>query len=514
MYSTVPQMLYEKAQLIPDTAIQLSKDKSGTFQPVSYGEFAGRMLDFGAGLRAIGAASGEHIGLISDNRKEWLVCSMGIMAAGCCDIPRGSEATVKDLSYILSFAECRTVVAEGGYSFRKILECRAENPNLANVILIDPSEHETGGAELDGLRIFSYDEIIEKGREFRAGHPGQAEELLAAGTGEDTATIIFTSGTTGTPKGVELTHRNFICQLKDLSAFYPIKEGDRILCVLPVWHVYEREMENLFVYLGATLCYSKPVVSMMLSDMKKVSPQFLACVPRIWDGLYKAIQKQVGADAPANWLLFKTLVGATSTIRSFYDIIHGRNQQFKKPLFIMKILNKALYLPILFLLPFRALGEIRFFAKAREAFGGSFKMGKSGGGGLPPKIDRFFNSIGIRLMEGYGLTETAPMCCMRNYRKPVLGTIGRILPFCEGRVVDRHGKECAPGQLGVLYIRGPNVMKGYYKQPELTAQVVSEGWFNTGDLVIRTYKGEILVKGRPKATIVLRSGENVEPFPL
>ncbi|MGP1458569.1 MAG: AMP-binding protein [Treponema sp.] len=150
----------------------------------------------------------------------------------------------------------------------------------------------------------------------------------------------------------------------------------------------------------------------------------------------------------------------------------------------------------------------------REILGGHFKIGTSGGGGLAPRLDRFFNSIGIRVVEVYGLTETAPFCCIRNYRHPVLGTIGKMLPFCEGRVLDKNGMECKAGQLGVLYVKGPNVMKGYYNRPELTAEVLQDGWFNTGDLVIKSYRGEIVVKGRQKDTIVLRSGENVEPFPI
>ena len=156
-----------------------------------------------------------------------------------------------------------------------------------------------------------------------------------------------------------------------------------------------------------------------------------------------------------------------------------------------------------------------YFQQVREILGGKFKIGMSGGGSLPLKLDKFFNSIGIRLVEGYGLTETAPICCIRNAKKPVLGTIGKIMSYCEAKVVHRNGSECKPGEKGVLYIKGPNVMKGYYKQPELTAEVINEGgWFNTGDLVIKTYKGEIIVKGRQKDTIVLRSGENVEPLPI
>lgn len=514
MYSTLPQLLYEKAQKIPENPIQYEKNDSKGFTPTSYKEFSEMMLDFAAGLHTLGEKKNDHIGLISDNRQEWLVCNMAIMALGAADIPRGSEVTSKDLEYILDFAECHTVILENNYCYKKILECEKNLPLLKNLILINSEGVDFDAFSARGISIHKYESILENGKKYRAENPNEIENILLSGTESDTATIIFTSGTTGTPKGVELTHKNFICQLKDAGALLPLKTGDKALCVLPVWHVYEREFEYILIFLECTLCYSKPVASIIMSDIKKINPQFMACVPRIWDAIYKAIQKQLNATKSGRWFLFKTVVGAASTIRTLYDIIHDRTKYYKRHLFTYKILNKVLYIPILFMLPLKALGDILFFQKARAIFGSGFKLGMSGGGGLSPKLDKFYNSVGIRLIEGYGLTETAPLCCMRNYKHPVLSTIGKILPFCEGRIVNKHGQECKPGQVGVLYIRGENVMKGYYKQPDLTAEAISEGWFNTGDLVMRTYNGDITVKGRQKDTIVLRSGENVEPFPI
>lgn len=511
MANTVPQMLFEKAMNIPTTPVQYSKNKAGTFEPVSYIDFAQLLLYFGAGLLTLNNQSGDHVGLISDNRKEWLVCSMGIMAIGCCDIPRGSEATVKDLSYILSFAGCKTVVVESNYSYKKIVECRSELTSLENVVVIDPKDVDKTAIDVP---VYSYDEVISFGKNYRADNAGKVEEIMNAGQENDTATIIFTSGTTGVPKGVELSHKNFLCQIKDLAAIFPMRQGDKSLAVLPVWHVYEREMEYYLVATGVAICYSKPVVSMIIADMKKIRPQFMACVPRVWDGIYGQIEKQAVNKSKRRKLLFKLCTGAATGRLRLYAIIRGRNQLFHKKLFIHKVFDRILYIPILFLLPFVSLGEILFFGKVREVFGGEFKLAMSGGGGIAPKLDRFYNAVGIRLVEGYGLTETAPMVSLRNFRKPVLGTIGPALPFCEVKVVNRHGIECGPGQMGVLYVRGPNVMKCYYKQPDLTAEVIQEEWFNTGDLVVRTINGDIIVKGRAKDTIVLRSGENVEPLPL
>ena len=515
MYKTLPQMIYKKSKDFPELNIQFSKNAEGTFLPITYKDFVKTMLDFSAGLLAIGEKEYSNIGLICDNRKEWLVCSMGIMATKSRDIPRGSEATVKDLSYILSFAECKTVVTENKILFNRILECKNELPALQNIIIINSSGIEFDNQKTEGINIFTYDEILEKGISFRQMYPNKIEEIMLSGKEDDSATIIFTSGTTGTPKGVELTHKNFLCQVEDISKRLPLKQGNKALCMLPVWHVYERELEYFLLYVGVALCYSKPAISMLLADMKKVSPQFMATVPRIWDGIYNAIYKNIKSTKKGAGIFFTIFTWAATSLKSLRNIIYNRCKYFRKRTVFYHIFSKFLYIPVIFLYPLRWLGDMFYFQRVRNMLGGKFQIGMSGGGSLPLKLDKFFNSIGIRLVEGYGLTETAPICCIRNAKRPILGTIGKIMPYCQAKVVHRNGIECKPGEKGVLYIKGPNVMKGYYKQPELTAEVISEGeWFNTGDLVIKTYNGEIIVKGRQKDTIVLRSGENIEPLPI
>lgn len=515
MYKTLPQMIYKKSKDFPELNIQFSKNAEGTFLPITYKDFVKTMLDFSAGLLTIGEKEYSNIGLICDNRKEWLVCSMGIMATKSRDIPRGSEATIKDLSYILSFAECKTVVTENKILFNRIMECKNELPALQNIIIINPSDSDLSTPKATGLNIFSYDEILSKGSKFRQNNPNKIEEIMLSGKEDDSATIIFTSGTTGTPKGVELTHKNFLCQVEDISKRLPLKQGNKALCMLPVWHVYERELEYFLLYVGVALCYSKPAISMLLADIKKVSPQFMATVPRIWDGIYNAIYKNIKSTKKGAGIFFTIFTWAATSLKSLRNIIYNRCKYFRKRTVFYHIFSKFLYIPVIFLYPLKWLGDMFYFQRVRNMLGGKFQIGMSGGGSLPLKLDKFFNSIGIRLVEGYGLTETAPICCIRNAKRPILGTIGKIMPYCQAKVVHRNGIECKPGEKGVLYIKGPNVMKGYYKQPELTAEVISEGeWFNTGDLVIKTYNGEIIVKGRQKDTIVLRSGENVEPLPI
>ena len=170
MFNTVPQMLFEKAKNIPTASVQYAKNKAGTFEPVSYIDFAQQMFYFASGLITLGNGKNDHVGLISDNRKEWLVCSMGIMALGCADIPRGSEATVKDLSYILSFSESKTVIVENNYSFKKIIECRGDLKTLQNIVVIDPTGVDK---TLIDVPVYTYDEVIEAGKKYRTENPGK-----------------------------------------------------------------------------------------------------------------------------------------------------------------------------------------------------------------------------------------------------------------------------------------------------------------------------------------------------
>lgn len=512
MFNTIPQLMLSKADSVPEAILQYSKDPSGVFQPVTYKEFTERSLNFAGGLLSLGAEPGQHIGLIADNRQEWFVCSLGIMSCGCCDIPRGSEATVKDLEYILSFAGCKIVVVENNSGFKKILEARSELKELESVIVINPNGLESH-PEAE-IKLYTYDQVRSMGEEYLKSNREKLISIIENGKPDDLATIIFTSGTTGIPKGVELTHNNFLSQIEGISTVLGLKPGYKTLCVLPVWHVYEREMEYYYLAKEISMCYSKPVPSIILADLKKIGPHFMACVPRIWDAIYKQMEKTCVGKSKIKKLWFKTCSSAVKTRRRLKDIIMGRNLQFKKPAWIIQILNKALWVPVFILLPYKILGEMAFFKKARSLMGPSFKLGMSGGGGLAPRLDRFFNSIGIKVVEGYGLTETAPIVCIRNHKKPVLGTIGRAMSYNEAKVLNKNGEPCAPGEMGVLYLKGANIMKGYHKQPELTAEVLQDGWFNTGDLVIMSRKGDIMIKGRAKDTIVLRSGENVEPFPI
>lgn len=514
---TLPKLLQKIAKKYPDIAAQYSKNEQGNFIPLSYSQVFDRVLNFAGGLLSLGVSRGDRVGLIADNRKEWYHVSMGIMAIGACDVPRGCDATEQDLIRILSFAECTTTVIENREQFIKILKNQPQFPLLKTIIVIDPidmqDEELKAKGDISCFDVYSYDKIIERGITYRKEHPDAVERELEIGRDTEVATIIFTSGTTGEPKGVMLTHKNFIVQLDDLKTRVILYPGEKAIVVLPVWHSFERLCEYVILASAAGMVYSKPVGSILLADIAKTNPALFPSVPRIWESVYTGVFKAMKQAGGIKQKLFNFFVA----VGLFYAH-HARNLTGQNPHFVpyTKITRPIIsFIPYILSAPLYALGNALVFKKIRTKLGTGFRQGVSGGGALPPNIDAFFWAIGVSVTEGYGLTETAPVVSVRPLGRPVFGTIGKPLSCTTVKIVDDDGKELPVGQLGTVMIRGTSVMKGYYKRQDLTDAVIDkDGWFDSGDLGLKTFDGELILRGRKKDTIVLRGGENIEPVPI
>ena len=514
---TLPKLLQKIAKKYPDIAAQYSKNEQGNFIPLSYSQVFDRVLNFAGGLLSLGVSRGDRVGLIADNRKEWYHVSMGIMAIGACDVPRGCDATEQDLIRILSFAECTTTVIENREQFIKILKNQPQFPLLKTIIVIDPidmqDEELKAKGDISCFDVYSYDKIIERGITYRKEHPDAVERELEIGRDTEVATIIFTSGTTGEPKGVMLTHKNFIVQLDDLKTRVILYPGEKAIVVLPVWHSFERLCEYVILASAAGMVYSKPVGSILLADIAKTNPALFPSVPRIWESVYTGVFKAMKQAGGIKQKLFNFFVA----VGLFYAH-HARNLTGQNPHFVpyTKITRPIIsFIPYILSAPLYALGNALVFKRIRTKLGTGFRQGVSGGGALPPNIDAFFWAIGVSVTEGYGLTETAPVVSVRPLGRPVFGTIGKPLSCTTVKIVDDDGKELPVGQLGTVMIRGTSVMKGYYKRQDLTDAVIDkDGWFDSGDLGLKTFDGELILRGRKKDTIVLRGGENIEPVPI
>ena len=250
-----------------------------------------------------------------------------------------------------------------------------------------------------------------------------------------------------------------------------------------------------------------------MEDFQAIRPKWMVSVPRVWEAIMDGINRSVKTRGGFTKKMFDIAVSFSMVYTYFKDLTFGLLPNFHGRIRALDAVTG--FFPWLLLLPLRGLFKLAVFNRITRVFGGRFKAGISGGGSLPAKVDLFFNSIGIRLQEGYGLTETAPLLSVRQYRRSRRGTIGQVMPNTEVKIVGNKGNSLPPGRNGIIYAKGGQVMKGYYQKPEATAAVLSEdGWFNTGDIGMLTHDNELRITGRAKDTIVLRGGENVEPVPI
>ena len=513
MKETIPKVLAEIAEKYPEYPAQLSKNKKGEFQPTSFSELYFEVCSFAAGLKQLGISRGDHVGLISENRKEWLIADIALMCLGAADVPRGCDSTADELQFILDFSDSRNCFVENTVQMEKIASKKDSLKKLERFIVLDNGYDPESSEKPRGVEILNFSDIMSKGKQEYESNPDEIHNDIEKGDGNDTVTIIFTSGTTGEPKGVMLSHKNFLHQVKHVPELITAGPGDTWLSVLPVWHSFERIMQYVAVGSASALAYSKPIGKVIVEDMAKVKPTWMASVPRIWELLRNGIYQNIKAEGGIKKALFLFFVAVGKAHSTANNLVRGLIPQFKKRSRLLDFL--AGILPFILLYPVRALGNILVFSKIKQRLGGHFVAGISGGGGLPSAVDGFFQAAGILLIEGYGMTETAPVLSLRLQKRPVPGTIGPIFPGTEFKIVDESGSELGPGEQGVLMVRGPQVMSGYYNRPDLTEAIMDkEGWLNTGDLAMKTYRGEIKIVGRAKDTIVLTGGENIEPAPI
>ena len=511
---TVPKIIRSVAQKNPETVAQLSHSKTGSYVEINYHDFFQYALDFSGSLLELGVKRGDKIGLIADNRREWEQADVGLLSIGAVDVPRGCDATEKDLSYILSFAGCAIVITENTAQVRKILNIKDSLPELRTIIAFDPVDdpEKQHAAEL-GVSCLQFEDMKKSGHEWRKRNIDVVESELEKGHWDDLATIIFTSGTTGTPKGVMLSHGNFITQLPDLHIRIFLNPGERALCVLPVWHAYQRAVEYVILSQAATICYSKPIGSVLLADFQKLNPYLLPAVPRVFEAVYDGIWRKMRKTGGIAYAMFRFFVAESELWCSIDRRLRRKEARFGND--YLGFWWPVLVLPWLLLYPPRLLGSLLVFRKIRAMLGKNFRAGVVGGGAFPANIDKFFWAVGVNVVEGYGLTETAPIVGVRPIACPVMRTVGTPLKGVEVRVVDDDGMILGKCKKGSLQVKGGTVMKGYYKCDDLTAKVMtSDGWFDTGDLAILTVDNEIQLRGRKKDTIVLMGGENIEPLPI
>jgi long-chain acyl-CoA synthetase len=437
---------------------------------LSYGEFWGRVRNFAAGLAALGVGSGAKVAIISRNRPEWAVADLAVQSLGAATVPVYPTLETGHICHILADSGAVVAVVEDEELLRRVEDVREVLPGLRHALLVEGDP---------GDWAIPFREAEKRG----AREPLYDPDGWRALDRDDIATIIYTSGTTGRPKGVVLTHGNFLSNVEGIRRALPFRADDVFLSILPLSHVFERCGQYLALSLGAATYYAQSVQKVP-DDLREVKPTVVLSVPRLYEKMHDRIRAQVAeASAPRRGLFER----AISAGRERYAAQKDGRRPGGAARARLRLYDRLV------------------FRKIREAFGGRLRFFVSGGARLEGAIGEFFYAAGVTIIEGYGLTETSPVVSCNRMPVPRFGTVGPPLEHTEVRIADD----------GEVQVRGPGVMRGYWNAPEAArGAFTADGWYRTGDLGELDGEGCLRITDRLKNLIVLSTGKNVAPQPV
>ncbi len=466
---------------------------------LTYAELYEKIKQFATGLQVLGIQPQDKISLIADDSPRWAIADRGIMTAGAVDVVRSSGAERQELLYIIEHSDSTALVVE---DLKTLNRLKPELDDLPLNLIILLSDEEPDSKTI--VKTVNFLEVL------RLGSENTLQEVTY--NKEDLATLLYTSGTTGKPKGVMLTNANLIHQIKALPvAVINPPPGDRVLSILPTWHILGRTGQYFLLSRACTQIYTGK--RYFKSDLKKYKPNYMIAVPRLLESIYEGVQKQFREQPESKQKLAKFFLDTSEKYIIAKRTSQGTNLENLKPSAIEKL--KAA-LTAFVLKPLHLIGDRLVYQKIRSAIGPELKMFICGGGSLSRHLENFYEIINITVIVGYGLTETSPVTNARRPNHNIRGTSGEPIPQTTIKIVDLHTRQTLPNnQAGIVLIRGPQVMQGYYKNPEATAKAIDqEGWFDSGDIGMLIDAGDIVLTGRAKDTIVLTNGENIEPQPI
>ena len=471
---TINQMVQNTIQQHgSETALSHKVDKE--YQDISYATLAERIKDFCLGLTELGLQKGDRVALLSENRPEWAITDLAILAGGGVTVPMFSTLTSAQVEYIVRDSGAKILCVSNERQLQKIKDWNENVPtNLQHIVIFDDLED-------DSVRAF--DQVCELGQQVENGDEiyQQASEAV---TPDDLASIIYTSGTTGDPKGAMLTHSNFMSNVQAATGIVTLTSDDVFLSFLPLSHVFER-MGGHYLPLssGATIAYAESPFTIR-QNMQEVRPTVMMSVPRVYEAMHERILNSVKEGSPTKQKIFHWSVGIGSKVSQAI-------QQKKKPSSMLSL--KA------------SIANKLVFEKLKAVTGGRLRFFVSGGAPLSKAIAEFFHAAGILILEGYGLTETSPVICVNRPDQWKFGTVGPVIPGIEVKIAED----------GEILSRGPHIMQGYFNKPSDTAEAIdADGWFYTGDIGEIDEEGFLTITDRKKNLLILSNGKNVAPQPI
>jgi long-chain acyl-CoA synthetase len=457
--------------------VALREKKYGIWRDVTWGEYWEKVRQVAVGLIALGLKKGECVSIISENRPEWVYSDFGILSAGGITAGVYTTNAAEQCGYIVQNSGSRFYIAENEEQFDKTLKFRKETPYLEKVIVI----------EMEGLKrykdplLMSFDDLLRLGKEFDAKNPGLFEQRVSEVKADDLAVLIYTSGTTGPPKGAMLTHQNLLYMSEAMADANPIRDGDETLSYLPLCHIFEQLFTIMINVRFGTVVNFIESSDTVMDNMKEVSPTVTCGVPRIWEKYASGIMIRM---SDATWfkrMVFKASMGV--------GMKYAGLKLNSKPI--------PLYLRLAYL-----AATVAVFRKLKERLGfDRVRVAYSGAAPISPEVLKFFNAIGLPLIEGYGQTEGTGVTTVSRKGQLKIGKVGQPLTGVEVKI--------APD--GEILVKGPAVFKGYFKNPEATAEALKDGWLYSGDVGELDADGFLKITDRKKDLIITAGGKNIAP---
>ena len=456
----------------------IMKYKSGDrWIDVTVAEFRDTVRWFATGLHDLGVKRGDRVAILSENRPEWSMTDFAALCAGAVSVPVYPTLLGWQIEYILNDAGTVAVVCSNQEQLDKVLEIRSHVPTLTSVIVCDAPANRPAN-------VMTFKDVVERGRKWEQSHGTDwFETTRKSPRPEDLATLVYTSGTTGNPKGAMLSHGNITSNVVTVRDVVPFVAGDVALSILPLSHILERMIDYLYYYKGGCVAYAENVTK-VADNLQEVKPQFFAAVPRLFEKMRARVMDNVATAPPVRQKIFHWALKVAE------ERLPHRIELTPMPLGL-KIKS--------------AIADKLVFSKIIARLGGNVKFVVSGGAPLSAELAAFFIGAGVEILEGYGLTETSPVIAVNTPTKRRLGTVGPIIPGIEVKIAED----------GEILSRGPHIMQGYWNNPESTAQAIdAEGWFHTGDIGEIDSDGFLKITDRKKDIIINAYGKNIAPQPL
>jgi len=474
---TVSDIFFNAVKNNPDKELFLYKE-GGSYKGIKAAEMKDRVEKIGNGLISLGLEFEGKVGILSHNRWEWAAADLGTVSIGAADVTIYPTLNAEQVEYIVNNSDMTMIFVENQLQYEKIKAIRENCPALKHIIMMDNTEVS------DDDSCITFAKLMELGEKFRESNPDEFYERNKKITFDTLLTLIYTSGTTGKPKGVMLTHGNLVSNVLNVGKVIDFHgEGNIALSFLPLSHVLER-MAGYYtmLYYGASIAYAEGIET-VAQNMAEVHPTIMVSVPRLYEKIHAKI---VDAGMSGSSLKRKIFMWSVDV---------------GKQVAAMRVEGKT---PGGFLSLKYKIATKLVFNKLKERTGGKLKFFISGGAPLGKEIAEFFLAADLIILEGYGLTETSPVIAVNTLEKMKPGTVGPILPGGEVKIAED----------GEILFKGPNLMKGYYKNEEATKESIVDGWFHTGDIGHIDEDGMLVITDRKKELIVTSGGKNIAPQPI